>query len=83
GPPDVPVDWIIRLADDLGAPAGLLGAGVELVDGRLVGRVSVSVPAEFPDIRVLAAIERLGLHGRPADEDTRAPLELEPEAVNA
>jgi ABC-type methionine transport system ATPase subunit len=66
GSADVPVNWLSRVSEAIGAEIGLLGASVEAVQGRLVGRVSISVPDRITDAQVLAALNRVGLSGRAA-----------------
>jgi D-methionine transport system ATP-binding protein len=74
GPAEVPLNWLARLSASLGAEIGLLGASVEVVHGRQVGRVSVAVPDRIADAQVLGALARLGLSGRtatPQAQETR------------
>ncbi|KAA0022083.1 methionine ABC transporter ATP-binding protein [Antrihabitans cavernicola] len=58
--PDVPADWIGRVADELGTPVALLGASVQVVGGVSVGSVTIGV-AENVSGRVPAALARFGL----------------------
>ncbi len=60
--PDVPQDWISRLARDLGAPVALLGASVQVVAGVAVGSASLGIGAHLSG-RVPGALKALGLSG--------------------
>jgi D-methionine transport system ATP-binding protein len=61
----VPADWLLRVADEVDARIGLLGATVESVHGRLAGRVTVAFPGDLPEGRIHAALGRVGLSGQP------------------
>jgi D-methionine transport system ATP-binding protein len=58
-------DWISRLADALESPVSLLGASVEPICGRAVGRVIVGLQARDQE-QTRRLLEQWGLHGAPA-----------------
>jgi len=62
---DVPLNWIVVASQELNTDIGLLGASLETVHGKLVGRVLVSISDQLSETRVLTALERCGLSGRP------------------
>jgi D-methionine transport system ATP-binding protein len=63
---DVPTDWLMRLAADLGTGVSLLGASIARVRGASIGHATIGLADESHD-RVTSALARLGLDGRPAD----------------
>ncbi|MFT4267435.1 MAG: methionine ABC transporter ATP-binding protein [Xenophilus sp.] len=57
--------WLFEVARQIGtAEIGLLGASIEAVQGRLIGRASISVPGHVPAEQVYAALHSVGLSGR-------------------
>lgn len=58
--PDVPADWIGRVAADLGAPVSLLGASVQVVGGVSIGSATIGVAQDL-SAHVPATLARYGL----------------------
>ncbi|MBC7725908.1 MAG: ATP-binding cassette domain-containing protein [Burkholderiaceae bacterium] len=77
--PDVPADWVSRLAAALGETVSLLGASIETVDGRAVGHATVGVSNDRADVAdgvtaddIAAAAGALGLDARRVATGTTA-----------
>lgn len=58
--PDVPADWIGKVAADLNTPVSLLGASVQVVGGVSVGSATIGIDDDASD-RVPATLQRYGL----------------------
>lgn len=78
----VPADWLNRLAADLGARVGLLGATIESVGGSAVGRAVIGLPDALDHGVVRGALERLGLHATQAPRAARVTGEPAPAAAH-
>ncbi|MBF4461125.1 MULTISPECIES: methionine ABC transporter ATP-binding protein [unclassified Rathayibacter] len=71
--PDVPADWVTRLAASVG-PVALLGAAIETIDGQAVGHATVGL-GPVDEALLTRAAEALGLSVRPARVGVRALVE--------
>lgn len=60
----VPLDWVTRLADEVGAPVSLLGASIELLHGVTVGHATIGI-GSGDEARIREVLDGLGLDAQP------------------
>jgi D-methionine transport system ATP-binding protein len=68
--PDVPADWISRVAGELAVPVSVLGASVQVVAGVSVGSATLGLPAELGP-HIADVLARYGLAASPVTPQTK------------